>query len=159
MTIGGHDPKHAHSWLSRMRSSTVALYCIAAQSTKTVSFLYVKSWGWNTKRTPPFFLFDPFIAISLLSPPFPTPLYYQPLFSLGFYPLVDPSHPPTPACPPAPISPFWPIYSHFPAILTITHFFILLTIVLSRFLPPGWPIPSLYPCLSHCPHFAFLTYL
>lgn len=56
---------------------------------------------------PPFRLFDPFIAISLLPPPFPTHSYYPPLFSLAFYPLVDPFHPSTPACPPAPISLFF----------------------------------------------------
>ena len=53
---------------------------------------------------PPFRLFDPFIAISLLSPPFPTSLYYKPLFSLGFYPLVDLSHIPLPL--PIPLPPF-----------------------------------------------------
>src|ERR1700683_3812920 len=78
---------------------------------------------------PPFCHFDPFIAILLLSPPFPTPLYYPPLVSLGFYPLVGPSHPPAPACPPAcphfafltHLQPF-PCYPHhYPLLYTTNH--------------------------------------
>ena len=57
--------------------------------------------------TPHFCFFGPFLAIPLLPVPSPTIQYLLQLISKAFYPLLDPSYPPTPACPPpAPIFTF-----------------------------------------------------
>ena len=53
---------------------------------------------------------------------------------------------------PGPLPPHFAILTHFPATPIIPHPFMLSTIVIFSFFPPGWPIPSPYPCLPpSCP--------
>src|ERR1700683_3660641 len=52
--------------------------------------------------TPHFRFFGPFLAAPLLPVPPPTIQCLLQLISKAFYPLLDPSYPPTPACPPCP---------------------------------------------------------